>query len=194
MKIVFLIILLITVFIFVLLFAETKVEILYKDKKLCLVIRNVFLKVKITPKMDRKENKLSEKNQEQSEAEKKIDNIREKYREYKEIIKIFLKTMRYRIKINMLKINLDYGTGSAATTGILYGVIWGMVTGAYNTLSMFFDLEFPDVLISPDFHNSKFDFSFNGILRVRLVHIIKVLYKIYIRDKKIKQKGAKENA
>jgi len=186
MKILFLIIVLIVAFVLLLLFAETKVEIEYREKKLCLIIKNSFLKLKLFPKTDKKKTKQTNEKSEKSEAEKKVDGIKKKYKEYKKIINIFLKTMRYRIKITKLEMGLEFGTGNAATTGMLYGVIWGLVTGAYNTLSLFFNIDFPKTEIVPDFQKSRFDLTFSGIFKVRLVHIINTLIKIYFRGKKIK--------
>ena len=186
MKVLLLIIALIVAFILYVLFTETKVEIKYKDKKLCLSSKNGFLKIKLYPKTDKNKAKSVKGQDEKSEAERKIDGVKKKYKEYKELINIFLRTMRHRIKISKFDIGLEFGTGNAATTGILYGVIWGLVTGTFNTLKLFFNIDFPKTEIVPDFQNSKFDFTFNGILRVRLVHIINTLIKIYFRSKKLK--------
>lgn len=186
MKVLLPIIALIVAFILYVLFTETKVEIKYKDKKLCLVLKNGFFKIKLFPKIDKKKTEYKKGQEEKSEAERKIDEVKEKYKEYKELINIFLRTMRYRIKISKFEIGLEYGTGNAATTGMLYGVIWGLITGAFNTLRLFFNIDFPKTEIVPDFQNSKFDFTFSGILRVRLVHIINTLMKIYFRNKKVK--------
>lgn len=182
MKILFLIIALLSIVVVLLLFSETTVDIGYKDKKLTVLIKNGFLKIRLYPKTNKTaENEKNEKkeNSEKSYAERKIDGIKEKYEDYKKIIHLFLKSMRYRIKVKKLELGLEYGTGSAASTGVLYGVIWGLISGAYNTLSLFFDLKYPKVEIVPDFQKSKFDFTFSGILRVRLVHIINALIKIY---------------
>lgn len=188
MKVLFLIIALLIAIICMLLFAETKAEIKYKDKKLDIILRTGFLRLKLSPKTDKKKLKAEKKEEQEeaSEAERTIGSIKEKYKEYKEIIHVFLKAMRYRVKINKLEIGLEYGTGNAATTGMLYGVIWGLITGAYNLLTVFFNMEFPKAEISPDFQKSKFDFTFNGILRVRLVHIINALIKIYFSGKNLK--------
>ena len=190
MKILFLIVVLLIAYILIVLLSETKIEIKYKEKKLDLVITNCFLKIKLSPKSNKNKDKLKKgENSEKSEAERKIDGLKKKYSEYKEIINIFLKSMRYRIKMNKVELSLEYGTGNAATTGMLYGVIWGIVTGTYNTLSLFFNMDFPKPKIVPDFQNSKFDFAFSGIFRVRLVHIINVLIKIYFRCKKQTERG-----
>lgn len=171
-----------------LLFSETKADIKYKDKKLFLVIKNGFIKIKISPKSS-KVNKIEEEksNEKESEAERKIGSVKKNYKEYKELINVFLNTMRFRIKIDSLSLSLAYGTGDAASTGILYGVVWSLISGAYNLLSGFFDFEFPKVEITPDFQQSKFDLAFSGILRVRLVHIINAFIKMYFRNKKIKR-------
>ena len=186
MKILVLIIVLIIAFVLVLLFTETKVEIEYRKKKLCLIIKNSFLKLKLFPKIDRKKIESRNEKSEKSEAERKVEGIKKKYKEYKEIINIFLKSMRHRIKITKLELGLEFGTGNAATTGMLYGVIWGLVTGAYSTLSLFFNIDFPETEIVPDFQNSRFDYTFSGSLKVRLVHFIYTVIKIYFRDKKLK--------
>ena len=178
MKILFLIIALLSIVVVLLLFSEITVDIEYKDKKLTVLIKNGFLRIRLYPKTDKnteKEKKDKNENSEKSYAERTIDGIKEKYEEYKKIIHLFLKSMRYRIKVKKLEMGLEYGTGNAATTGILYGVIWGLISGAYNTLSLFFNMEYPKVEIVPDFQKSKFDFTFSGILRVRLVHIINAL-------------------
>ena len=190
MKILFLIIVLILMLVCWLLYAETKVEIKYKDKKLCLVIKNGFLKIKIYPKTGKKTDS-KRNNESKSEAESKITALKKKYKDNKKIIKIFLRTMRYRMKVEKLYLRLDFGTGNAAATGMLYGVVWGMITGAYKVLHLFFNIDFPKTEIVPDFQNSKFDFTFEGIVKVRLVHIINTLIKIYSNNKKNSERGNK---
>lgn len=174
------------------LFTESSVEIKYNDKKLALIIRCLFFKFKITP--DISKSKKTKERPKGSEAERKISSVKEKYKKYKKLIDIFLESMEKRISIKKLELYLKYGTGDAASTGMLYGVVWSFITGVYKHLTKFLNLDFPDVNIVPDFQNSVFDFKFCGILKVRLVHIINTLYKIYLFDKKTKKKGADVNA
>lgn len=191
MKIFLVVLMVVFILIFGVLFSKSSVEIKYNNKKLILIIRCLFVKFKITPNTFKHKNE--EKKESGSEAERNVSSLKEKYKKYKKLIDIFLDSMDKRIRIEKLELDLKYGTGDAATTGMLYGVVWAMISGVYKHLTKFFDLEFPRVNISPDFQNSFFDFKFCGILKVRLVHIINTLYKIYLFDKEQKKKGADDN-
>lgn len=194
MKYLVILLLLFIGFIFALLFLKSKVEFIYDGKVLKLKIVNGFLKLKFNFPEQKKKKRQDVKGKEKKDSndpEKKVEGFKNKYNKNKNAIKMFLKLTRYKIHFQKLSITLEYGSGNAATTGILYGVIWGIVSSIYNTLNLYFNAEYPEVNVTPDFHNKKFDIAVKGILRVRLVHIISAIIKIIYSEIK-KNKEANE--
>ena len=178
-----------------LIFSKTTIEFLYDGKIFRLKIINGFLKIKLNIP----ENNRSKKNKKSSEdetgrknPEKRVKDYKNKFNANKNVILTFFRLMRYKIHFSKLLITLDYGCSNAAATGILYGVLWGLVSGIYNTLNLYFNAEYPEVVITPDFQRMKFDISVKGIFRVRLVHIISAIVKIIFLEikKNKKERGS----
>ena len=76
------------------------------------------------------------------------------------------------VRIQLLKIGIEYGTGDSASTGILYGVISGAVYGAAGALSAKTQLDRADIKIEPDFYTAKINAGAQCIVKIRNAHII----------------------
>lgn len=116
---------------------------------------------------------------------KKVGGIKNKLTSKTSFIFSLVKNMRYKIEVVRISVFVEYGTGDPADTGILYGVIWAAVGNIYQVFNQYLVFDFPKVELKPDFENKVFNLKFEGIIRVRLVHIIIALIK---SAKKIKQK------
>lgn len=88
------------------------------------------------------------------------------------LIKTFLSKMRRRITAENIRIVLDFGTGDAAHTGMVYGAIWSLTGSIYPRIDQYIVAEFPTLDITPDFYEKRFDIKFKSIIKVRPVHII----------------------
>jgi len=88
------------------------------------------------------------------------------------IIKEIFGHLRHKIKIPVLKITLEYGTGDAAATGILYGSIWSVVSVLYPIAVSWAKMDYPVLDITPDFYGKRFNLEALSIIKVRPVHII----------------------
>ena len=84
----------------------------------------------------------------------------------------FFAAMRYKIKIPVWRITLDFGTDNAAATGMLYGSVWGAVGTIYPLLARYAYVVYPMLDITPDFYGKRFDIKMKSIIKVRPVHII----------------------
>lgn len=178
-----------------LVFFETKIIFMYDGKFIHLKVSNGILKLKLKiPEKKTKKNKknLRADNLEANNPEKQINRYKEIYKENKKMLLDFFRLTRYKIKISGLSLKLGYGCGNAVSTGILYGVLWGLVSAVHGVLNLYFNSEYPKFEITPDFQNVRFEISAEGIIKVRLVHIINAVVKIIwlnIKNINIKERG-----
>ena len=90
-----------------------------------------------------------------------------------------------------LNIKLKQGTGDAAQTGMLCGLLWA-AAGIFTTwLSRYLKAFKKEIKITPSFDKSIFEVDAYCIFHVKLVHIIVVLIKIYYTKYLIKIKSKK---
>lgn len=90
-----------------------------------------------------------------------------------------------------IRFYLHYGTGDAASTGILYGVISGIVYGLFGMIANSSKTKKSEITINPDFTTSAFETNGECIARIRNVHIIVIavkLLKLYLKIKKGKER------
>ena len=98
-----------------------------------------------------------------------------------------------KLRIPKYVMHLDFGFPDAANTGVAAGAAYALVYGfaalIYNHLNL--KKKDLDVYVVPHFHDAKIDFYFNGIFKLRFVHIIRALFmllNIYSSFKKIQNK------
>lgn len=106
------------------------------------------------------------------EAKRVKDELFDTYSQALSLIKTFLSKMRRRITAENVRIVLDFGTGDAANTGMLYGAIWSLFGSIYPIINRYIIGDFPTLDITPDFYEKRFDIKFKSIIKVRPVHII----------------------
>lgn len=90
-----------------------------------------------------------------------------------------------------LRFYLHYGTGDAASTGILYGVISGIVYGLFGAIANSSKTKNSAITINPDFTMSVFETDGECIAKLRNVHIIVIavkLLKLYFKINKGKER------
>lgn len=138
----------------------------------------------------------SEKGIDYSELKNVKNEIFNTYSETIDIIKKIFGKLRYKIKITSLRIELEYGTGNAATTGMLYGGIWQLTGILYPIASSWIKMVYPSLDITPDFYGKRFDIEIQSIIKVRPAHIISAAFSpllspaiTYLKNKKGREKN-----
>lgn len=112
------------------------------------------------------------------------------YKLIAEDVKLILSyTSRHALKVEKLHFIMTYGTGDAASTGVLYGAISGIVYGALGLLAHNHKTKDSLLSVTPDFNNALFKAKGECILKLQNVHIIVItikLVKLFIKMKKRK--------
>ncbi len=136
------------------------------------------------------ETKTEEKREKPS-VKDRINSSVELYKMIWEDVKeILLYASKNALKFENLTFSLDYGTGDAAATGILYGVISGIVYGIWGIIGNNAILDSYDIDIRPDYYNTLLCLDGKCIVKLRNVHIIFIGFKVIKLLKKMKkQKG-----
>lgn len=166
------ILLFIILFLSLALFTKTRVYITYKDENLKIRFQNGLLRYTLRQKeKEKKEEPTKDK------ITKDVEEKKKKLSDKTSFLWTLLREMRYRVEVVKMKIRVDFGTGDPADTGILYGVIWAAIGNLYQLFNRYLVFDFPDTKINPDFENKIFKTEFEGIIRVKLVHIIIALLK-----------------
>jgi len=146
---------------------------------------NKKVKFKLVKGQRRKTRSDSEKNKKLKPLEifEKIKNIRSYFNDH---ASLFEEIKTYLNKKNIhaeLRIRLMQGTGDAALTGLLCGLLWAAEGILVSYFSGYLKNFKKEILIIPCFNKKIFDVDAYCIFHVKLVHIIVVLIKIY----KVKQ-------
>jgi len=105
-----------------------------------------------------------------------------------EDIRNYLNNRDIHVEVN---IKLRQGTGDAAQTGFICGLLWTAAGILLNWLSKYLKVLKNEIRISPCFNKSVFEAEASCIFHVRLVHIIVVLKKIYLMKYTMKIKRKK---
>lgn len=120
----------------------------------------------------------------------------EKYNSVKIYLKdhssLFEDVRRYLNKKDIhveLNIKLRQGTGDAAQTGVLCGLIWAAAGILASHITRYLKCIKRNIHITPCFDKRIFEVKANCIFHVKLVHIIVVLIKIYHTKYLIAQKS-----
>lgn len=155
--------------------SKTKVSVFYKDEKIKIRFQNGFLRYTWKPKQPLNEPKKEEVTKEN--IEKEVNKKKQSLSDKTSFLWKLLGGMRYRVEVKKIKIKVSYGTGDPFDTGFLYGIIWAAIGNLYQLFNQYLIFDFPEVELSPDFENKVFDAEFKGIIKVRLIHIIRALIK-----------------
>lgn len=158
---------------------------------------NAYVKVwffKIIDLPSEKKRKKSKKEKTAKPKKSVKDSINgglEIYRLIAEDVKIILSyTTRHALKVEKLHFILNYGTGDAASTGVLYGAISGVVYGLLGLLAHSHKTKDSLLSVTPEFNNATFQAKGECILKLQNVHIIVIatkLIKLIIKMKKRKE-------
>ncbi len=118
-----------------------------------------FIKIKLYPKEKGKEKPEKEKKpkeeKEKSSIKEKIDAGLSLYRLISEDAKDILAYMAENaFRFEKISFDFTYGTGDAASTGVLYGVISGIIYSAVGLLTNSGKVKKSKISINPDFYKA----------------------------------------
>ena len=173
------------------LWAPLKVTVEYRSKKTTVSFRCRFFKFKLKPNTKEKSEKKDTSNENDTKLRltEKIRKWKSDFEEYKVFLDEIMILLQNRARFTGIYVRIHYGTGNAATTGILYGGIWALVGSVYAYLCRYVSIEYPKVELKPNFSEKELDIELAGIIEARLVHIITAVFrsvKIYSKHKKTK--------
>ena len=143
---------------------------------------------------DKKQKKrISKKSN--TEAEKSVSNrnikITDVIRIYNDnsddILSIIGYASQNAVRFDNIEINLLFGTGNAAATGISYGAISGIIYSLLGVIDSKCGIEHYKVDIHPDFYTSVFETDCRCIVKLKNVHIIVIAIKLLILMFKIRK-------
>ena len=123
---------------------------------------------------------------------KKYIAVRVYLKDHADLIKDIRKYLNKKNIHVSLNIKLSQGTGDAAQTGLICGLLWSAAGILVAWISRHLKVFRNDVKIKPCFDKSIFEVEASCIFHVRLVHIIVVLKKIYLMKYLAKAKAKKE--
>ncbi len=151
-----------------------------------------FVKIKLYPRAkDKPEKNKKEKPKLQTPKPKTGERITSGISLYKliweDIKEILSYTAKNAFRFDNIEFNLTYGTDDASSTGILYGVISGIVYTAVGVLANSGKVKRNEISINPDFHKATLQTKGECIVRLRNVHIIVISVKIIKLLLKIKK-------
>ena len=160
------------------------------DSDFKVVLKIGFIERILYPSKKEKPKNAEEK-QDKPSVKDRIDSGIELYKMIWEDVKaILLYASKNALKFENLTFHIDYGAGDAAYTGILYGIISGIVYGIWGVIGNNAVLESYDIDIRPDYYNTLLSLDGKCIVKFRNVHIIIIGFKVVKLLKKLKkQKG-----
>ncbi len=184
------------------LFARTRVVIEYSNKNLKLAFRNPVFRLTLdTGRLGQKKAKTkaaeSKEKTNDSETETEdtaegffaeIERVKLQYTAYKDVFNVMLKSIKYKVRFSGILLRITYGTGNAAHTGMLYGAFWALMGNLYSFLCRYLYVEFPDLELNPQYEKKTFELYAEGIITVRLVHIINAALRTFWAYRGLKKK------
>lgn len=125
--------------------------------------------------------KETKKEKEKKEIEKKEgkDSFIDKAKRFKNNIGIFKNTfsaskghIKKSVIVKNINLNIDFGLGDAAATGIATGVLWGVIYSAFSLVCHLFTVENHMFAVDPQFNKKITKINADGIIYTRLVNLI----------------------
>ena len=160
-------------------FIPIRFGIRYEKKNVEEWLRIGFFKLELNKK-EKKEKAIQKESDEVQNSEKPKQSLTSKikkginiYNNNAEDIKgVVGYVAKKAIIFDDIDVNFEYGTDNPATTGILYGVINGIVYGILGVIANSIKVKKQNIIISPDFNSAKIEIGAGCIVKLKNVHII----------------------
>ncbi len=122
---------------------------------------------------------------------KVVGEYKEMWEDARETMRGIFDGLRYKVEVTHTEIRLDFGTGNPAHTGMAYSAVWGVMGVIYPLLCRHIKMDYPNLLVTPDFNEPRFDLELKSIIKVRPAHIIHAVLRqgwhmavTYLKNKK----------
>jgi len=99
-----------------------------------------------------------------------------------------LKLVNKYLTLKYIKINIDFGTGEAASTAICSGILWGAVYRILGVVGRIIPMEKNDVEIAPRYNGESFDIKGKCIIEGCFVYIIIIKLAYMFKNPKKKKR------
>lgn len=171
------------------LFLPLKIEASYGEKYIPVKIFIAGIPVfKFTPKKTQKQPDRSP-NEKAVKLEKDMWTIGERIKHFADLYTTTVRLLKKYVSIDSVKLQIDVGTGDAASTAISTGVLWGAVYGLLGIIGSIMYINKHDVHINPVYEKAEFSFDGKCIIKSSIAYIIFIAITILI---KIKSRKGKE--
>lgn len=143
------------------------------------------------------ESKGSPKDKAQGEAKEKedelkfFDKVKKHYGtflDYKEIYEKNFHKIHRSIHAEKTELNLSFGTGDAASTGIATGAVWAGIYNVVAFVSRIIRITEPRIAVTPLYNELRCEFDGKCIISARIVNLILLMVSIGIKIRKINKK------
>ncbi len=177
-------------------FSKLSIIIEYRKGKLKITFKSKLFRYTLDDKRLKSLSESKGRKTEQSDGSQqsvegflgKVEKLKRQYQEFRDVIDAVLDYAGDRTEFSDIFVSARFGTGDAAYTGMIYGAIWSVIGNAYAFLCRFFRIEFPEVELVPEFNEKVFEIEAEGIIKIRLAHIITAILH-GLRTKRKNKKG-----
>ncbi len=150
-------------------------------------IKNTDVKVSIKilgiPIKKIKTKKKEKKEPDKESFEKSTKSFTQKIKDFIKLYKTTVRLTKKYVKVKNTNVEINFGTGEAATTAVSTGALWAIVCGAVSALSHITKMDKPEIKINPVFNTALFDARAGCILYSRLVYIIIIAITLLLKIK-----------
>ena len=172
------------------LYLPLKIEVSYKETRL--TVRAFFAGIpvfKLNPKGKEKDSSPRTPEEKVKKMEKDTLSFGEKIKHFADIFKTTVKLLRKYVSFDNVNLQIDVGTGEAATTAVSTGILWGAVYGLMGIIGSIMYINRHNVQINPVYARPEFSLNAKCIIKSRIAYIIFIAITILI---KIKSRKGKE--
>lgn len=100
------------------------------------------------------------------------ESLYKAYKNKKNKVTPLISYLAKKIKITDIKLKLDIGTGDAAATGVLYGIIWTVIGNIMTATKSYLNINKPKIIVVPVFSQVQLSIDFSCIISMKSGHII----------------------
>lgn len=135
-------------------------------------IQDIFSARKDEEKESKKCEESTKKDSKRISAFNKLNIMISLYCSNKERFIRLKNYIRKKLKLKDIDLNMTEGTGDAAITGLVYGLMWSFVGSVSGILSNFFTMSYKNLKLNCDYNKKTFKFHISSILTFSIVNII----------------------
>lgn len=172
------------------LFSPLRIEASYQEKYIPVKIFIAGIPVfKLTPKKNDQKKSDKSPNEKAVKLENDMWTFGERIKHFADLYTTTVRLFKEYVSIDSVKLQINVGTGDAASTAISTGVLWGAVYGLLGIIGSIMYINKHDVHINPVYEKAAFSLDGKCIIKSRIAYIIFIAITILI---KIKSRKGKE--